>query len=182
MSHGHGTHALTLHQPWAWALIEGHKNVENRSWPPPRWLLEATAPLCVAIHASQTWDDDGAAFCRLRGLVVPGRAALPRGHVIGWAMFGTPLIRPTGEPIPERLRCRTVTAGLGGWFTGPWGWPVRAVFRARWPQPVRGYQGIWRLPRWIDEASLRLEGAPRVLEPPLPDPSGAIAAPGRFVG
>jgi hypothetical protein len=44
--------ALTVRQPWAWAIARGHKTIENRSW--------ATAyrgPL--AIHAAAKWDDDG---------------------------------------------------------------------------------------------------------------------------
>jgi hypothetical protein len=24
--------ALSIQQPWAWAIIAGHKDVENRSW------------------------------------------------------------------------------------------------------------------------------------------------------
>ena len=24
--------ALTVCQPWAWAIVEGHKSVENRRW------------------------------------------------------------------------------------------------------------------------------------------------------
>lgn len=26
-------HCLTVHQPWAWAIVTGAKDVENRTWP-----------------------------------------------------------------------------------------------------------------------------------------------------
>ncbi len=39
--------ALSVRQPWAWALFHG-KDVENRSWPLPRHILGQT----IAIHAS----------------------------------------------------------------------------------------------------------------------------------
>jgi hypothetical protein len=49
--------AITVQQPWAWAIIHGGKNVENRTrigtW---RRAVGTT----VAIHASQRWSDRGA--------------------------------------------------------------------------------------------------------------------------
>jgi DNA polymerase-1 len=40
--------ALTVWQPWAWAIAMGFKLIENRSWPPPRWLIGRE----LAIHAA----------------------------------------------------------------------------------------------------------------------------------
>lgn len=41
------THALSVCQPWAWAIVRGHKTVENRTW--------ATAHRgLIAIHASSS--------------------------------------------------------------------------------------------------------------------------------
>jgi hypothetical protein len=44
--------ALTVRQPWAWAIAKGHKGVENRSRP-----VSYRGPL--AIHAAKQWDDSG---------------------------------------------------------------------------------------------------------------------------
>ena len=41
--------ALTVHAPWAWAIIHGGKDIENRSWCPPKWMLDQR----IWIHCSQ---------------------------------------------------------------------------------------------------------------------------------
>ena len=45
--------ALTVQQPWAWAIIHGGKNIENRTQ-----LWSYRGPL--AIHAGTRWSDRGA--------------------------------------------------------------------------------------------------------------------------
>jgi hypothetical protein len=50
--------ALTVRQPWAWAIARGHKPIENRSW-----TTSYRGPL--AIHAAAKWDDDGENALRL---------------------------------------------------------------------------------------------------------------------
>lgn len=41
---------LTVKQPWAWAIAEGHKRLENRSWKPS----EKEMGTWIAIHSSAT--------------------------------------------------------------------------------------------------------------------------------
>lgn len=49
--------ALSIKQPWAWAIVEGHKPVENREWKnKPRYR----GPLLI--HASKNYDKTGAAW------------------------------------------------------------------------------------------------------------------------
>ncbi|MEV4212644.1 DUF4326 domain-containing protein [Micromonospora sp. NPDC049662] len=43
--------ALTVQQPWAWAIAYAGKRVENRTWAPP----EAAIGHLLAIHAGQRW-------------------------------------------------------------------------------------------------------------------------------
>jgi hypothetical protein len=43
--------ALSLQQPWAWLMVNGLKNVENR-----RWQTRFRGP--VLVHASKSWDHD----------------------------------------------------------------------------------------------------------------------------
>lgn len=55
--------ALTVAQPWAWALVAGHKTVENRTRPPehmPGRELDALAHggMRVLIHAGATAPDE----------------------------------------------------------------------------------------------------------------------------
>ena len=45
------THALTLHAPWAWAVVQGIKTVENREW-----ATNHRGPIFV--HAGRSFDSD----------------------------------------------------------------------------------------------------------------------------
>lgn len=33
------TYALSIKQPWAWLIVQGHKDVENRTWWPPQAVI-----------------------------------------------------------------------------------------------------------------------------------------------
>lgn len=74
--------ALTVRQPWAWAILHGGKDVENRSW---RTSYRGT----LAIHAAAQFDAAGIpAFARTRALAAYS-AALERGVVELAAIIGT---------------------------------------------------------------------------------------------
>lgn len=47
--------ALSLRQPWAWAVVHGYKDVENRSW-----STKHRGPLLI--HASKQLDPEGFRF------------------------------------------------------------------------------------------------------------------------
>lgn len=79
---------LSIRQPWAWLIVNGHKDIENRSWSTQvrgRFL----------VHAGKTMTrreyDDVLAFLqgdpRLAHLVplLPPRDQLPRGGIVGEA-------------------------------------------------------------------------------------------------
>lgn len=75
------THAISIRQPWAWLIIHGGKDVENRTWP-----TKFRGP--VLIHAAQKmtrWDYDVAAsFAECNhGVKVPKFEELQRGGIIG---------------------------------------------------------------------------------------------------
>ena len=46
--------ALTVLQPWAWALIHGPKRIENRSW-----ATYYRGPLVIHAGKSKKWLDEG---------------------------------------------------------------------------------------------------------------------------
>jgi hypothetical protein len=66
--------ALSVRQPWAWAIIEGGKDVENRAW-----LTNYTGPLLI--HASLQDDLDGWHFLDEMGFQLP--VDPPTGGIIG---------------------------------------------------------------------------------------------------
>lgn len=113
--------ALTICQPWAWAIVHGAKRVENRTWPTRYrgWL---------AIHAgkSKAWlcDDlpDG----------TPVPTDLVFGAVVGVAWLDD-VVRPDA-------------CGDDPFAFGPWCWRLTKVSPLVEPVPCRGAQGLWDLP------------------------------------
>lgn len=51
--------ALSVRQPWAWFIVNGHKDIENRTWKPSEKMIGQT----IIIHASKKkltkaeWED-----------------------------------------------------------------------------------------------------------------------------
>ncbi|MFC3074965.1 ASCH domain-containing protein [Shinella pollutisoli] len=98
--------ALSVRQPWTWAIAAGHKPVENRSWRAPNSALRYRGP--VAIHAARgmTRDEyeDAADFMRSIGVECPPAADLQRGGIVAIAIV-TDIVKSMDSP----------------WFFGPRG-------------------------------------------------------------
>ncbi|MFP5277010.1 MAG: hypothetical protein ACLGPM_07835 [Acidobacteriota bacterium] len=98
--------ALSVQQPWAWAITEGGKDIENRS----RFAVSKgdMKPRRIAIHASlgMTREDyeDAAEFMKTLGITFPPPAALTRGAIVGIATV-TAIVSEHNSP----------------WFFGPRG-------------------------------------------------------------
>lgn len=77
--------ALSVRQPWAWAIIHAGKDIENRSWQAVNRGLEFRGR--VAIHAAKGMTraeyDDAADFMETLHVVCPLPADLFRGGIIG---------------------------------------------------------------------------------------------------
>jgi len=71
-----GIRALTLQQPWAWAVIQGYKDVENRSWSTSHRGL-------LLIHAGRQFDAAGFEFIWKLGLHRALPMELPLGRLVG---------------------------------------------------------------------------------------------------
>jgi hypothetical protein len=120
-------HSLTLWQPWATAVAELGKDVENRGWEPPASLLGR----CVAIHAGQTYDNAGAEGIRKKlSLAVPGRHSCPKGVVLAVAVL-TRAVRGSSSPwaVPGQVH-----------------WQLEGAVKLGQPVPCKGAQGLWQLP------------------------------------
>jgi hypothetical protein len=125
--------ALTLHQPWAWAVAEAGKDVENRKWQPPAGALGKP----LAIHAGLTYDVPGAASIReATGLNPPGRHTCATGRVVAVAL----LVRARKDS-PSRWA-----------IPGAVHWCLEGVLRLPKPVECKGAQGLWRLsPTLVEE-------------------------------
>lgn len=77
--------ALSVRQPWAWAIIHGGKDIENRDWRRPNPGLSFRGE--VAIHASQGMTraeyEDARDFMARIGVECPWPAHLQRGGIVG---------------------------------------------------------------------------------------------------
>ena len=138
--------ALTVWQPWAWAIAEGHKLVENRDWPPPRTVPMGTD---IAIHAAVRKVDPldvadvrqgvfrSRGDRRLENWQVP-EAESPlfiRGGLVAVARLDAVVTSKAGLPHQQR-----------GWFFGSYGWVFSNVRKLSTPIPLRGMQGLWSVP------------------------------------
>lgn len=121
--------ALTLHQPWAWAIIHGPKRIENRTWAPPASLIGQR----IAIHAGKTFDHDGHHWIlqSFPDLSIPtDSAAFRRGAIIGSVELVGVERKDPGDP----------------WWEGPVGWRLDKPLA--YPEPIvcSGKQGLWEVP------------------------------------
>lgn len=93
--------ALSIRQPWAWLIVNGHKDIENRTW---RTSFRGR----VLIHASKgmTRDeyDDVRYFLDDKGIdiTLPARDTLERGGVVGIATI-TDCIHPGTRSSPWHM-------------------------------------------------------------------------------
>lgn len=124
--------ALTLWQPWAWAVAAGKKTVENRPWAPPKSAIGET----IAIHAGKVYDEDGEAFLRKHGVaIVPGMG-------IHGAILGT--VRIDGFVELGQLHPDPVL--LDPMFFGRFGWKLSQARLFLEPVECKGALGLWRIP------------------------------------
>lgn len=129
--------ALTLHQPWAWAIAHAGKRIENRSWRPPRNLIGQR----IAIHQGQGWSYDQ----RIWGTSTPPptRALLQERGMVG-AVVATTEVFAFGD---DSWLYHGGFASLDDlrWYCGPVGWMLHDVRPLAQPVPCNGAQGLWTL-------------------------------------
>lgn len=118
--------ALSIRQPWAWLIVNGHKDVENRSWP-----TKFRGP--VLIHAGKGMTQDEYAIAHViaaeQGVSLPRFTELERGGIVGQA---------------EIVDC--VTSSESPWFFGDFGF-VMANAKPLPFEPCRGSLGFFEVER-----------------------------------
>lgn len=138
--------ALTLIQPWAWAIAYAGKDLENRSWKPPANLSPTET---IAIHAGKGWDREAFAWLRTNALrlgipMCPPRGQHQHGRIVAVCRvagyFLEPNVKRPGEPPNP-------------WFNPPpdgCAWHLTNI--ARLPDPVecRGALGLFEIPDGVE--------------------------------
>lgn len=140
--------ALTVRQPWAWAIAAGFKLVENRS-------QRTTHRGELAIHAGLTWSDRGGSDPRILGIAKTDadavfRSRFPLGAVLAVADLvdvhpDVGCCRPWGESSYEEAG-GVVRTSVWHYVFDP---DVAALAE---PVPCKGALGLW--PMTDDVAAL----------------------------
>lgn len=133
--------ALTLTQPWAWLVVNGHKPVENRRW----HLWRAMIGTEILVHASARmtrvdYEDvvDLAAEIDPR-IVLPAFGDIERGGIVGSVRF-TGCLCPTGaQETFFRPKDRP------WWFRDQHGFTLEAARTVPFVA-CRGSLGFWEVP------------------------------------
>lgn len=126
--------ALSVQQPWAWLLVNGPKDVENRTW-----RTDYTGPLLI--HAPRTVDTSSWNFIaeRVSARVLKHlRDACAAGKMPTQAIIGRVELVMCVESSPSR------------WFEGPYGLMVVNPMRIETPVKYSGRLGLFD----IDDALL----------------------------
>lgn len=120
--------ALTIHQPWADAIVYGGKWAENRTYPLPSKYAGSR----ILIHAGQTYDPTARYLLDLSGLSWTDWPD-ERGAIIGVATI-------TGSH-PEQRHCCAPWGAIGAHH-----WDTSLVDELPDPVPARGQRRLWTPP------------------------------------
>jgi hypothetical protein len=147
--------ALTLWRPWTALMVVGPKNIENRDWPPPRWLIGKR----LAIHAGLKFDEPGwqtaqgilrqVGFDPFDGAL--WQMAQTKGSIVGTAVVA-------GYVVKDDPRAGVNIDAIPGAFNSPWffgryGWLFTERKALPAPVPCRGAMKLWRLPDAVRRAA-----------------------------
>lgn len=122
--------ALSIRQPWAWLIVQGHKDVENRCWPTTfrgRILVHAGAHL--------TKPDYQACVLFIAG-IGPRDWRLPAYDV---------LKAQCGGIVGEVTIVDCVTESASPWFTGEYGFVLKLA-KATEFWPFKGALSFFQVP------------------------------------
>jgi hypothetical protein len=133
--------ALTLHQPWAYAVVSGQKTIENRKWAPADALKPGDR---FAIHAGKVYDDQGEEFLRNLNVKLPAERIRLTG-IVGVATFNRILRKGT-------LDTRSDPEADNPMFFGPVGWVLEDLREFAVPCPAKGGMGLWALDETREKA------------------------------
>ena len=119
--------ALSVRQPWAWAIIHCGKDIENRSW---QGVRHGLVPGRIAIHAARGMTkaeyEEAREFIDSLGFHTPEPHALYRGGIIG-SVDVVDVVKHSDSP----------------WFFGPRGLVLRDPRPSRFI-PAKGALGYFR--------------------------------------
>jgi hypothetical protein len=115
--------ALSIQQPWAWLIVNGFKDVENRDW-------STNLRGRVAVHAGKKIDEAAYRWMHINfpAITLPPTSQLERGGIVG-------TVEITG----------CVSHSESRWFQGEYGFLLARPTRCNLI-PLRGQLGFFEVP------------------------------------
>ena len=135
--------AISVRQPWAWAIIHAGKDIENRGWGPSNPGLKVRGPVCIHAAKGMTRIEYETArdFMAIIGVECPAPVDLLRSGILG-AVEVVDVVKesdspwffgPNGivlaNPVPLDF---TPVAGQLGFFEWRWRPRVNVPEPAKW--------------------------------------------------
>ncbi len=115
---------LSVRQPWAWLIVHGYKDIENRSW-------KTKYRGRLLIHAPLTFNLEAWRYVRVKFPDIP----LPvRGSFAMAAIIGSVLLTDI------------VQESSSSWFEGRDGWVLKEALAYVRAVPYRGQLGLLNVP------------------------------------
>ena len=135
--------AITIHAPWAWAIVHGHKRIENRSW-------TTSIRGRVAIHAGASTVSDKAAEKLFReiGIEYPDDWSPYRSKLLG----SVEIVDVISDCDQTSLLATSKPTDFGPWWTGPNGFVLKSPKPLSEPIRCSGQLRFWNLPSNLDVA------------------------------
>ena len=122
--------ALTIHQPWAWLIAEGIKDIENR-----RWETKYRGPLLIHSGKSRRSMKNGLSFANM----APGAVAVPDAYHLKF-----------GKIIAVVELVDIVQNDASYWAeSGCFNWKLSNAKRLDDPIDCRGHMGLFDPPENI---------------------------------
>lgn len=117
--------ALSIRQPWAWLIVQGYKDIENRGW-----VTGKRGPFLIHAAKGMTRPEYAAAMmvARGNGVTIPAFEDLERGGIVGMA---------------DLVGCVSREETASPWFFGPVGFQL-ANARPLTFRPCKGALGFFR--------------------------------------
>ncbi len=129
--------AISIRQPWAWAIIHAGKDIENRSWP-----TKFRGPVCI--HAAKGMTDDEYADANRTIQHIVG--VVDEAWLVRWlGVTAAPQRLYRGGIIGTAEIVDCVEASDSPWFFGRYGFVLRNVRPVEFI-PTKGALGFfdWR--------------------------------------
>lgn len=139
--------ALSVRQPWAFAIMKLGKDVENRSF-----ATKHRGPLLI--HASKLYDHEGEEDLFRRGYSLPGfdSPSIHPGGIVGIVKLIDCVSSETIRSLGAATTDHQMRVARSPWYTGQMGWLLEEPRETPFV-PYRGRLGLFEID---DEETLRL--------------------------